>query len=394
MTSTIPGQDHPTGDDALSFLVTVPGAIGNFVRTYPGIQVLDDLDWLDGWFRARINLHFSGALSETDTIQPPDSRSGSARVEPLAQSVRLQSVQPHYFRGFREVPRPIRMDGDLVAIDGRNSSGKTSLAEALEWLFSGSLSRRESKELGNPRELENCVSSQFRPDDDETWVHAVFDSISPGGVETLTLRRVLKADYGTTSTATCTSILFMNDQELTLQEERKVLDELFASVPPLLMQHTLRLFVESDPRHRREYFERLLRLDELTNLISRSVVGDDRLAEYSSPTGSVALQRWESLGSLVQVESSKRAHRRASRSGKGDLTAHLREALTLIGHHEFSALIDSTLQYEEIGVALTQEQRKARQKSFPLLSQLRPQQQISDDPYQSSYAADVAKISK
>ena len=37
------------------------------------------------------------------------------------------------------------MDGDLVVIDGRNSSGKTSLAESLEWLFTGSLSRRESK---------------------------------------------------------------------------------------------------------------------------------------------------------------------------------------------------------------------------------------------------------
>jgi len=222
----------------------------------------------------------------------------------------------------------------------------------------------------------------------------MFKTLTPGETETLTLRRVLKEDYGTTSTATCASVLFVNNEELALQEERKVLDRLFASVPPLLMQHTLRLFVESDPRHRREYFERLLRLDELTNLIGKAVVGDDRLVVYLSPTGSVALQRWETLGSMVQAEPSKRAHRRASRSEEGDLTAQLREALTSIGYNEFSTLLDPAIQYEQIGAALTQEQRKVRQKSFPLLAQLRPQKQISDDPYQSPYAAEVTKISE
>ncbi len=188
------GHDHPTGDEALSFLASVPGAIGHFVNAYPGVRSSDDLDWLDAWFHARINLHFSGTISATDTVQTPDSSSGSAQAQLLAQPIRLHSVHPHYFRGFREVPRPIRTDGDLVVIDGRNSSGKTSLAEALEWLFTGSLSRRESMDLGNPRELENCVSNQFRPDDDETWVSVVFESVSPGGVEALTVRRQNKWD--------------------------------------------------------------------------------------------------------------------------------------------------------------------------------------------------------
>ncbi|MBL0347275.1 MAG: AAA family ATPase [Anaerolineales bacterium] len=37
---------------------------------------------------------------------------------------------------------PINLTGKLIVIDGRNSSGKTSLAEAFEWLLSGQLIRR------------------------------------------------------------------------------------------------------------------------------------------------------------------------------------------------------------------------------------------------------------
>ena len=244
-------QDHPTHDEALSLLSKVSGAIGNFVRNYPGIQATDDIDWLQTWFRERVNKYFTETLSSSDEIQLPAPPPTPAQGELLAQPIRLVSIQPHYFRGFRETPQPIRLDETLVVIDGRNTSGKTSLAEALEWLFTGCLSRRESMELGSPHELENCVSNQFRPADDKTWVSGMFVSLAQGETKTFTLRRVLKEDYGTTITSRCISALFLNDKELTTQEEHQALDRFFASVPPLLMQHTLRLFVESNPKNRR-----------------------------------------------------------------------------------------------------------------------------------------------
>ena len=52
-------QDHPTHDEALSLLTKVPGAIGNFVRIYPGIQTSDETEWLETWFRERTNKYFN-----------------------------------------------------------------------------------------------------------------------------------------------------------------------------------------------------------------------------------------------------------------------------------------------------------------------------------------------
>jgi len=387
-------QDHPTHDEALSLLTKVPGAIGNFVRIYPGIQTSDETEWLETWFRERTNKYFNEIAPSLDEIQAPALSPAPAQGELLAQPIRLVSVQPHYFRGFRETPQPIRLDGDLVVIDGRNTSGKTSLAEALEWLFTGCLSRRESMELGSPHELENCVSNQFCPDDDETWVSGTFVSLATGGTETFTLRRVLKEDYGTTIASRCTSALFLNDKELTAQEEREVLDRLFASVPPLLMQHTLRHFVESNPKNRRQYFERLLHLDELTSLISKAVIGDARLDEFPSPTNSVALKTWDTLGAMVQAELSQRAYKQTSRSEESDLHTRITRALTTIAQHEFSGLVSESSHFEEIRATLAREQSRSRQRSFPLLTQLRPQRQILDDQYQCSYdAKEVANAS-
>ena len=114
------------------------------------------------------------------------------------------------------------------------------------------------------------------------------------------LRRLLTEDYGSTSTAACKSVLFHDDEELPPEAERKVLDRFLAGVPPLLMQHTLRDFVQGEPKVRREYFERLLRLDELTELIRHAVVTDDRAADFSSPSGDTFLRAWHELGSMLK----------------------------------------------------------------------------------------------
>ncbi|MFC1950170.1 hypothetical protein ACFLWD_00705 [Chloroflexota bacterium] len=379
-------QGHHTHDQALSQLVKTSGAIGEFVLCYPGTQTADETEWLEPWFRDRINSYFTETLSSSDDIQLPTQPSSPSQEELLAQPIRLISIHPHYFRGFRNPTHPIRLDGDLMVIDGRNTSGKTSLAEALEWLYIGCLSRRESMDLGSPHELENCVSNQFRPDDGETWVNGTFISLIPGETKPFTLRRVLKEDYGTTIGSRCTSVLFLNDKELTTHEEIETLDRIFASEPPLLMQHTLRLFVESNPKKRRQYFERLLHLDELTNLVSKAVIGNARLPEFPSPTGSVALKTWETLSSIAREDSSQRAYRQVLRTEESDLHPRVINALTTIAHNEFPDFISKSSQIEEISTTLVGEQSRFRQRSFPLLTQLRPQRQIQDDgQYQHPY---------
>jgi tetratricopeptide (TPR) repeat protein len=378
-------QDHPTHDQALSLIAKTSGAIGEFVLYYPGTKVADETEWLESWFRERTNKHFTKTLSSVDEIKLPTPPAAPSQEELLAHPIRLVSIQPHYFRGFREVKQSIGFSGDLVVIDGRNTSGKTSLAEALEWLFTGCLSRRESMELGSPHELENCVGNEFCPDSEETWVAGTFIPVAPGETEPFTLKRVLKEDYGTTIESKCTSILFLNEKELTAQEEVQVLDRFFASEPPLLMQHTLRLFVENNPKKRRQYFERLLHLDELTNLISKAVIGDARLPEFPSLTGSAALRTWEMLGSILESAQSQRVYKQTSRTEEVDLHLRLTNTLITIAHHEFSDLVSESSRIDEITTTLAGEQSRVRQRSFPLLTQLMPQRQIQDGGYQRPY---------
>ena len=245
---------HSTGDEALSRLSMNLGAGGDLVRAFPGGKNTEDPNWLGTWFQARIEKHLSGPLTKPDTILPFDPPADLGTATPLlVPSIKIKSLQAHYFRGFRESASPVTFGGAFIVIEGRNSSGKTSLAEALEWLFSGSLSRRTSSDAGNARELEECVANQFHPADVNTWVSASFIHTPEGeDVQEFSLRRVLTEDYGSTSTAACKSVLYHDDKELTPEAERKVLDRFFAGVPPLLMQHTLRDFVQGAPRERRE----------------------------------------------------------------------------------------------------------------------------------------------
>jgi AAA15 family ATPase/GTPase len=59
----------------------------------------------------------------------------------------IKSIFPYYFCDFKDIEYSIRLDSKIIIIEGRNSQGKTSLGESIEWLFTGKLSRRTSKDL-------------------------------------------------------------------------------------------------------------------------------------------------------------------------------------------------------------------------------------------------------
>lgn len=355
-------QSHPTGDEVLSLLTNLPGILGSFILAYPGSHSADD-SWLDSWFISHSARYFNQTISTDDKIQVhktfPSITQGI-----LAEPVRLRSIEPHYFRGFREIQEPINVDGNLIVFEGRNSSGKTSLAEALEWLFTGRLSRRENKELGSARELENCISNEFRPENDKTWVKATFTLQREEHLELFTLCRVLKNDYGSTLESKCYSVLLKNDVELSQKEELQELDRLFASEPPLLMQHTLRDFVQSVPRDRRKYFERLLKLEELTDLISKAVIGNTRLKEFPSPTGSKALKDLNIMEGAIEDDQSKKACGQLYQSGEGELTDKVKQTLTKVARLEIPELINKTTEFNQIRILLQQEQEKAKKDPF------------------------------
>ena len=384
-------QLNSTGNEALGFLSQHQGAGGDLVRAFLNKEDTEDGKWLESWFLTRIEGHFAGTPSSCDSILNFDDLPSHVEAATLAPHIKLKSMQVHYFRGFREGLSSINIGDDLIVIEGPNSSGKTSLAEALEWLFSGSLSRRESGSTGNARELEKCITNEFRPVSEETWVSAVFVS-NAGATQDFTLRRVLQEDYSAKANASCSSVLFLNEERLTPSDERKILDGLFADVPPLLMQHTLRDFVQGAPNQRRQYFERLLRLDELTELIRLAVISSDRADDFASPSGSKWLRLLSQLGSSLESDLSRKAHSRIIRSKKDDSIECTLVALSKISDLEFPSLLYSVSNSEEIVAALNEEQMRVRQNSFPILAQLRPRKQLSLHSPESRPSSDVEML--
>ena len=158
---------------ALGLLMDAKGGAGKLVRAYASKDDEED-DWLESWFLNRTQLHCASHIPEGEQVVPIELEATHAPKLGQRPGLRLVSIRPHYFRGYKALLGPIDLTGSLIVIEGKNSSGKTSLAEALEFLFRGSLSRREEHGEGNPEELENCIENQLRPSDESTFVEAAF----------------------------------------------------------------------------------------------------------------------------------------------------------------------------------------------------------------------------
>ena len=56
---------------------------------------------------------------------------------------RIRSLTIKGFRAFGAVEQTLNLPADIAVVWGPNSKGKTSLAEAFEFLLTGQISRRE-----------------------------------------------------------------------------------------------------------------------------------------------------------------------------------------------------------------------------------------------------------
>lgn len=360
-----------SGLQLLEQLVSLGGPLASYVSAFLHAEDRTSQRWVDDYFRVTTRKHFE-MRSDTAGVPPSAEElarltaSPSSRVE---EEVRLIGVQPHYFRGFLALGGPALFTAPLVVVYGRNSAGKTSLAEALEWLITGTLERRK---LGDARELERCVGNQFRPEGEKTWVEAIFEV----GSERLRLRRELVEDFGSTQASRCVSRLFLNGRLQNPEEERSLLLRLFAGVAPLLMQHTLRSFVQSSPSARRDYFERLLQLDGVTRTIEAAVVGDSRLDEFPSDRRDVYIARWKAVGALLDERSARRLQRTIARAPVEELRQVAISALLAVARERFRYPVGEEL--PAMRERCSSEQEAARKRSFPMLAEIRPRKEIDE----------------
>ncbi len=357
-------QLSSTSDYILDSLSSLDNILGEFVSYY--IQENNESSWLYNYFKERVEFYFENI--DTKRIEKPFISSLlpiELRNRPLvSETVFLKSILPHYFRGFRDSGVSIKFDSKLVIVEGRNSQGKTSLVEALEWLLTGNLSRRDSRELGDSKELENCISNSFRPLEENTWVEAVFVK----NEEIIKLKRTLIKDYGKSRNDSCSSILFKNNIEMSTKEESELKEQLFGLVPPILMQHTLGVFVKDNPSDRYKYFESLLNLDGLTNLIERSTISDEVLDNNKF---SAEISVFEKLKLIVNNKSNYlHRYNNVKIDKKEDFLVKL---LIEIAHKDF---FDSHSKHtiEEIYSLIRNKCENKKDDWFPLYQNIRPNQ--------------------
>ncbi|MBA4384291.1 MAG: hypothetical protein C0410_06115 [Anaerolinea sp.] len=373
-------------DKYIKALSNSESILSQFTKIFPGANTAQtDSTWLDKWFVSRAQyFHKNPDEQPLKKIDPPETLIESISTEKITNSpFKLLDIQPNYFRGFRSLENPISLADGLVVIDGPNSSGKTSIAESFEWLFTGQLIRRNLQGLGAPKELENCIGNQLRPETEATWVEA---SIQLTSGKKICIRRELITDYGITSTSLPSSKLIVDGVVLSKEGEYKFLETLGLNIPPILMQHTLRLFVQSSPSQRRDYFEKLLQLDEITYLVEKAVVGDARLYEFKSSGSGVALAKWNSLKSGCQVKSSKILMSRIEQSPQ-----EIEGAILSVGREELGTLIIDADNINNALKIVKSKQQEKRQEVFPILGMLRPTR-IIDDQLQQFLSIDNIKI--
>ncbi|MGY3128088.1 hypothetical protein ACVWW9_001587 [Agrococcus sp. UYP33] len=202
-----------------------------------------------------------------------------------ATEVALVWIEARGFRAFGTEVRRLDLSGPLVVIHAGNSQGKTSLAEAVEFLLTGRSSRRDLFG-GAKAEYNASLRNAHLGDDEEVWVAAgIRDSM--GVVHEV--RRALQTDF--VGASDCSSLLTIDgiahdeipDYGLSLGDG--------VMGAPVLLQHTLRYVLSTEPKQRAAYFKALLTLSDLDLLRQRIAAQRPRFDQAPDGPAVAAVRR-------------------------------------------------------------------------------------------------------
>lgn len=206
---------------------------------------------------------------------------------------RIESITVQGFRAFGTQPQTLILNSNIAAVLGPNSQGKTSLAEAFEFLLTGKIVRRELT-AGSHAEFANALRNAHLGADDPVYVEALITAFD--GTEH-TVRRTLTADY--TKRDTCTSTLKI-DGEAADQTGIAALGIVLSQPPleaPVLAQHTLGYLFSAHPKERATYFKALLEVTDLEEFRNQTA----NLEDYLAPLDDPAIAKLEACSAAPEV---------------------------------------------------------------------------------------------
>ncbi len=165
--------------------------------------------------------------------------------------MRLKRIRIAGFRGFND-EQEVELDSDLLIVSGNNHTGKTSLAEALEWLFFGYTVRcHRGKDQYSKTEYRDTYRNIHYPDDRRAYVE--LKALHQDDI--ITLRREL---IDAEASQAC-----LDGQ---LVDDFTSLGFSPTASHPIIAQHGLRDFIYTNPKSRREILSYLLGLDSLIRM--------------------------------------------------------------------------------------------------------------------------------
>lgn len=267
---------------------------------------------------------------------------------------RIRKIEIQGFRGFGTSPQSITLPDTVAAIWGGNSQGKTSLAEAIEFLLTGQTARRDLLASAKD-EFSQSLRNAHIPPSVPAYVGAEF-ACADGKIRKL--RRTLTSDYD--GNAVCTSRLELDGKPCT---EADIEDQIGVRLqhPPLrapvLTQHTLGYVFTASPTDRAAYFRAVLDTQDLEDF--RSAVAS--LSSELGPPDVSLVAELHTFGNIAGLANDVRAMWDAPTQSEFEqaLAAAIQTLLISIGVTAASSRVE---RINQLGDALD----SRRKLAFPL----------------------------
>ncbi|RIX31947.1 AAA family ATPase [Sphingomonas edaphi] len=173
----------------------------------------------------------------------------------------IKRVEVQGFRSFGSGRQSVDLSDTVSAFWGGNSQGKTSLAEAFEFLLTGQIIRRDMQGSSKDEFSDALRNAHLAS---TALVQVAADIACADGI-TRKLTRTLVGDYNKSTTA-CTSKLEIDGKPAAEPDLQSVLGIKLSQRPlqaPVLAQHTLGYVFSTPPNDRATYFRAVLDTQDL-----------------------------------------------------------------------------------------------------------------------------------
>lgn len=194
-------------------------------------------------------------------------------------AARLRALTVNGFRAYGAGAQTLSLPAEIATVWGPNSKGKTSLAEAFEFLLTGRIARRELM-ASSQDEFADALRNAHLADGQEVSVAARMAAADGTEHE---IKRILVSDYA--KRQDCTSRLQIDGAEAD-ESDLAALGIVLSQPPlqaPVLAQHTLSYIFSVRPQDRATYFKTLLEVTDLDELRSDIAGSADDLKPPDDP---------------------------------------------------------------------------------------------------------------